>query len=86
MFNRRVKIFANIDAKNAAIICAFYVLNEFIHAVVVKPHAVDDGLHLGQTKQARFWVAFLGAGRDGPDLDETKTQCGQRIDVIAVLV
>ena len=86
MFNRRIEIFADVDAQNTTKICAFYVFNECIHAMVIEPHAVDDTLRLRQAKQTRLGIAVLGAGRDSPDLNETKTQCGQRIDVIAILV
>ena len=43
-------------------------------SVVVEPHAVDDGLVVGQPEQAGLRVTGLGTRGDGADLGESKTQ------------
>ena len=85
-FYRRVEILAYVDAEYAAKLRAFDVFYQRVHAEIVESHAIDDGLCLRQTKQARLGVAWLWARGDSADLDKAKTERGQRINICAVLV
>ena len=79
-------IFADIDAKHAVVAAAFDIAYQGIDAVVVKTHAVDDGLLLGQAEQARQGVARLCFRGDGAHFDKAEAQRGQRINISAVFV
>ena len=47
-----------------------------VHTVVIKAHAVNQRLMLGQTKHARLRVAGLGQGSHGAHLNEAETAAG----------
>ena len=77
------------DAENAAVLGEFgllYVRDECVDALVVKAHAVDDGLGFWQAKQAWFWVAQLWPRCDGADFDEAETEAGEHVDVFTVFI
>ena len=86
VFDRGGGVFADVDAQNALAAAAFDVAYHRVDAVVVKAHAVDDGLVFGQAEQAWFGVAVLRLGGDGADFDKAEAECEQGIDVFAVFV
>ena len=57
-----------------------------INAGVVKAHAVDDGFFWDDAKQARLWVARLGAWGDGADLHVAKTQAAERVNAASFFI
>ncbi len=65
---------------------ALNVFDEALNAVIVEPHAIDDGLFFNQAKHARPRVARLRARGDGANFDEAKTECDESVDVIAVFI
>ena len=83
---RRVLVLADVDAEHAPVIGLAHARAEVIDAAVVEAHAVDDRPGLGDAEQPRLRVARLRARRDGADLEETETERGQRVDMVAVLV
>ena len=89
VFDRRGGIFANIDAKNTAVLdklAACDVGEQGVYALVIKSHAVDDCLLFGNAKQPRFGVSFLRTRGDGADFDKAKAHGGEYIDVLAIFV
>src|SRR2546421_4231417 len=80
---RRVEIFPDVDAENAAVARATNVFRQGRHAVVVQPQAVDESLGLGQAEQARPGIPPLRAWRHRSDLEEAEPEGAERLDIFA---
>ena len=83
---RRIGVLADIDAEHPVPARAAHVGDEGVDADVVETEAIDDRLALGNAEQARPRIARLRARRDRADLDEAETECGERVDMLGVLV
>ena len=57
-----------------------------VNALIIEPHAIDDGACLGDAKQTRFWVSRLGTGRNRADFDKAEAKRRKRLDMLAILV
>jgi hypothetical protein len=66
-------IFADVDTDDEAGGAFFQVLGDPHSPSVIEAHAVEQGIILGNPKEARFGIARLGAGRYGAHFYESKS-------------
>jgi hypothetical protein len=66
-------IFADVDTDNEAGGAFFQVLGNPHSPSVIEAHAVEQGIVLGNAKEARFGIAWLRAGRYRTHLYKSKT-------------
>src|SRR6056300_1444962 len=68
-----VFVCSKVQANNPRSATRCKAICDNVHTLVVKSKAIDRCLILGQTKQARAWVAGLGSGGGRTYLDKSKT-------------
>src|SRR6202011_25612 len=84
---RRIAILADVEAQNSGIrprsaeTRSTNVGKKLIDAVVVKPEAVDQGLHFWHAKNPRLGISALRPRSHRAAFDEPETEGGQAVDV-----
>ena len=86
ILDRRIEVFANINAQYPLVFGRFNALNQIINSLIVEAHAINDRLSFRDTEHSRLGIAWLRAWRDGADFNESESQTGQSINVVTVLV
>src|SRR5687768_10042432 len=56
------------------------------HAIVVKTHAIDQGLVFGKAKKTRLFISLLWSRCNRSNFNKAKTQCFQFTQVFCIFI
>src|SRR5690554_4889999 len=83
---RGIFVLTYIDAENSLIPRVFHIRYKRINTLVIKPHAVNDGVMLRQAKHAWLRVTRLRAWGDGSYFYETKSHLRKSVNTSGVFI